>query len=160
MDFDKLKQWMELAQKYQSGDFWNNMMNQSSFGQFMNDSMDMSGGPSQSEKTNQPQHSTTFPKIDIYITDTEVTVIAELAGYEKENLHISVSGNKLLLKGTSTPIIMGQPVLQERNEGQFQRIIELPEPTFSNQIRAKLQNGLLILTYKRKYFQEERVPID
>jgi len=160
MDFDKLKQWMELAQKYQTGDFWNNMMNQSSFGQFMNESMDMSEGPSPSEKTNQPQNPSTFPKIDIYITETEVVVIAELAGYEKENLQISVSGHKLLLKGTSTPIIIGQPVHQERNEGQFQRIIELPEPTYSNQIRAKLQNGLLTLIYKRNYFQEERVSID
>ena len=159
MDFDKLKQWMELAQKYQSGDFWSNMMNQSSFAQFMNDTMDTNGGPSTAEN-HQPQNSTTFPKIDIYMTDTEVTIVAELAGYEKENLHISVSGNRLLLKGTSTPVIFGHAVLQERKEGQFQRIIELPEPTYSNQIRAKLHNGLLTLTYNRKYFQEERVAID
>ncbi|MBS4195454.1 Hsp20/alpha crystallin family protein [Lederbergia citri] len=160
MDFEQLKQWMELAQKYQSGDFWSSMMNQSSFGQFMNDTV--GPDPSKSENTVPPQQNQnkTFPKIDIYMTDTEVTVIAELAGYEKENIHISVSGNKLLLKGTSTPVIFGHVVQQERYEGQFQRIIELPEPTYSNQIKAKLHNGLLTLSYKRKYFQEERVPID
>ncbi|MBS4223156.1 Hsp20/alpha crystallin family protein [Lederbergia citrea] len=159
MDFDKLRQWMELAQKYQSGDFWNGMLDQSSFTQFMKDNMDM-GQQSEPKAQSSTTTSTQFPKVDIYMTESEVVVIAELAGYEKENLHISVSGNKLLLKGTSTPIIIGQPVLQERNEGQFQRIIELPEPTYSNQIKARFQNGLLTLTYSRKYFQEERVAID
>ncbi|MBU8878542.1 Hsp20/alpha crystallin family protein [Bacillus sp. FJAT-29790] len=157
MDFEKLKQWMELAQKYQSGDFWNGMLDQSSFSQFMKENMDM--GPS-SDAKGQPSSRTVYPNIDIYMTDSEVIVLADLAGYAKEDIQVSVSGNKLLLKGMSTPIVGGQPILQERNQGQFQRVIELPEPADTNQIRAKFQNGLLTLTYKRIYLQEERVTIE
>ncbi|WP_066288244.1 Hsp20/alpha crystallin family protein [Bacillus sp. FJAT-29937] len=157
MDFDKFKQWMELAKKYQSGDFWNGMLDQSSFQQFMKENMDMA---SNNEPPAQTSMNNNFPNTDIYINEFEVIIIADLPGFKKENLHVSISGNKLLLKGTSVPIITGQPVLQERVQGEFQRIIELPEPTESNQVKAKFQNGILILTYKRKYIYEEKVIID
>ena len=157
MDFDKLRQWMELAKKYQSGDFWGGMLDQSSFQQFMKENMDM--GPS-GDPTGQRMMKSTFPNTDIYINDFEVIVIADLPGYKKEDLHVSVSGNKLLLKGSAVPLIAGEPILQERVQGPFQRIIELPEPTESNGIKARFQNGLLTLSYKRKYMQEEKITID
>lgn len=156
MDFDKLKEWMELAKKYQSGDFWNGMLDQSSFNQFMKDSMEMPSNEPSGQRTMKNQ----YPSIDIYINEFEVIIIADLPGYKKEDLHVSVSGNKLLLKGSSVPIVAGEPVLQERIQGQFQRIIELPEATESSQIKAKFHNGLLTLTYKRKYIAEEKVIID
>lgn len=159
MDFDKLKQWLELTQKYQSSDFWGSMLDQSSFNQFLKDNMGTSS-PSKPSPPSPPETDSIYPSIDIYITDSEVILLAELAGYRKEDLHISVSGNKLLLKGTSIPIAVGQPVLQERKQGPFQRLIELPEPTESGQIKAKFQNGLLTLTYIRRYFPEERVIIE
>ncbi|KAB2331506.1 Hsp20/alpha crystallin family protein [Cytobacillus depressus] len=165
MDFEKLKQWMEVARKYQSGDFWNGMLDQSSFNQFMKENMDMgsSAGPGPNAGANslgRRPYNSKFPSIDIYMTDLEIIVLADLAGYKKEDLQVSVSGNKLLLKGTSSPIVSGQAIVQERNQGAFQRIIDLPEPTDSNQIKAKFQNGLLTLTYKRLYIQEETVPIE
>lgn len=154
MDFEKLKQWMDMAQKYQSGNFWNGLFDQSSFNQFMKETIDASSGTAPSS------NDTSYPKTDVYITDTEIIVIAELAGYTKENIHISVSGDKLMLRGEPSHMITGQPVVQERHRGPFKRIIELPEPTFSNRIKAKFQNGLLILKYERKYYEEERVKID
>jgi HSP20 family protein len=154
MDFDKLKQWMEMAQKYQSGSFWNGLFDQSSFHKFMKETMDAPTG------TAPPSFGASFPSVDIYATDTEVIVVAELAGYTKENLHISVSGNKLLLKGASSHMIAGQPVMQERHQGPFERLIELPEPAFSNQVKATFRNGLLTLTYKRNHYEEEKVTIE
>lgn len=159
MDFEKLKQWMEIARKYQSGDFWNGMLDQSSFNQFMRENMDM-GANAATNPLGQRPNKSNYPFIDIYMTDLEVIVLADLAGFKKEEIQVSVSGNKLLIKGTSSPIAGGQPIVQERNQGPFQRIIDLPEPTDSNQIKAKFQNGLLTLTYKRLYIQEERVPIE
>ncbi|MBY0120483.1 Hsp20/alpha crystallin family protein [Bacillus sp. S/N-304-OC-R1] len=156
MDFDKLKQWMELAKSYQTGDFWSGMLDQSSFNQFMKENMEMGASEPSRQRTIKNQ----FPNIDIYINDLEVIVIADLPGYKKEDLHVSVSGNKLLLKGSTVPIVAGEAVLQERIQGQFQRVVELPEATDSDQIKAKFQNGVLTLTYKRKYIQEEKVIID
>ncbi|MEH7392656.1 Hsp20/alpha crystallin family protein [Bacillus sp. JJ1503] len=141
------------------------MLDQSSFKQFMKENMDM--GPTTGISPNEAANSlgrrpsnAKFPSVDIYMTDLEVIVLADLAGFKKEDLQVSVSGNKLLLKGTSSLIVSGQAIIQERNQRPFERIIDLPEPTDSNQIKAKFQNGLLILTYKRLYIQEERVPIE
>jgi len=157
LDFENIKQWMEMAKKYQSGDFWNSMLDQSSFNQFMKDNMDF--GSSNNSFVNQTSKNE-FPRIDIYMTDYDITVIADLPGFRKEDLHVSVSGIRLLLKGTSMPIVNGQLIRQERVHGQFERVIELPEPTESNQIRAKFRDGVLILTYKRIYRQEEWVNIE
>ena len=73
---------------------------------------------------------------------------------------MSVSGTKLLIKGSDARVFIGEPVQQERQHGAFQRIIQLPEPTFPNQIRAKFNNGLLIITYTRQFRKEENVPIE
>jgi HSP20 family protein len=36
----------------------------------------------------------------------------------------------------------------------------LPEPTDAHHLRAKFENGLLILSYHRQFFQEERIHIE
>jgi HSP20 family protein len=163
MDFDKLMQWMDIAKKYQTSDFWNGVFDQSSFSQFMKENMDTDKGPGPFPEPQAEQKQTrgsSFPAIDIYLTEAEVLLVADLAGYRKENLQVSVSGAKLQLKGSLNPIVTGKPILQERSHGEFQRVVELPEPTDSTQIHAKFENGLLVLSYKRHYNQEERVNIE
>ncbi|MED4534680.1 Hsp20/alpha crystallin family protein [Metabacillus fastidiosus] len=157
MEIDKLMQWMELAKKYQKTDFWDGVFDHPSFSQFMKEQMNMDPSTEPPEKAVQEKN---FPPIDIYITDKEVIVLANLAGYIKENLHVSLSGTKLLLSGVSKPIITGQPTVQERFQGDFKRIIELPEPTDPNKVHAKFENGLLILSYKRKEIHQKRVNIE
>ncbi|KQU11630.1 MULTISPECIES: Hsp20/alpha crystallin family protein [Priestia] len=157
MDFDKLMQWMEFAKKYQTNDFWNGVFDQTAFNEFMKENMDMNAPDSyqapQASKSN-------FPPVDIYVTPHEIIIIADLPGYLKENLQVSVSGSRLLLKGSPHPLITGQLVVQERPSGDFNRIIELPEPTDAHHLRAKFENGLLILSYHRQFFQEERIHIE
>ncbi|SFC52967.1 HSP20 family protein [Bacillus sp. OV322] len=161
MDFNKLMQWMELAQKYQTTDFWNGVFEQTSFNQFMKENMDMSSpqGPSPDNGA-APMPRSDFPAVDIYVTDTEVIILADLAGYTKENIQVSVSGARLLLRGSMNSMIAGQAFLKERSQDGFRRIIDLPEPAESNLITAKFENGLLRLTYNRQFMEEERVNIE
>ena len=65
-------------------------------------------------------------------------LISDLAGYVKENIRLSVSGTSLLIKGNNQQMITGEPVQQERNHGSFERVIQLPEPTYPNQIGLNL----------------------
>lgn len=155
MDMNKIFQWMDLAKKYQTNDFWKEVFEHSSFEQFMN-SQENSGTESPFENG----QSKRFPPIDIYLTDQEVLLIVELAGYSKEHIQLSVSGIKLLIKGSNNTVFPGKTVQQERNIGPFQRVIDLPEPTFPNQIRATFKDGLLFISYKRQFMQEEEVPIE
>ncbi|XJZ25735.1 Hsp20/alpha crystallin family protein [Bacillota bacterium Lsc_1132] len=157
MDFEQLKKWMELAKKQQSEDFWKQFSDTSMFNDFLNNSNNTGEPPN---FANQTASQKNFPLIDLYMTELEIIVLVDLAGYKKENLHVSVSGTKLLLKGTFPSLIPVKPIHQERQSGDFQRIIELPEPASSNEIRAKFENGLLMVWYKRKRPPEESVIIE
>ncbi|WP_409300162.1 Hsp20/alpha crystallin family protein [Peribacillus sp. SCS-155] len=151
MEYEKIMQWMELAKKYQTPDFWNGVFDQSHVAEFMDDEPLRT----QSDKVSKGK----FPAIDIYMSETDIIVIADLPGYQKEHLHVSVSGSRLLLKGSIDRFDTGQPVLQERRQGEFQRIVELPEPTDSNQIVARFNNGILLVKYRRQFFEEQPVDI-
>lgn len=151
MDFEQIKKWMDLAKMQQSEEFWKTFTDPSNLTDFMNET-DFNGKPQ--NFANQSSQPKSFPLIDIYMTDLEIILLADLAGYQKENLQISVSGTKLLLKGTRPSIIPVKPIHQERHLGEFQRIVILPEPASSAEIRAKFDNGLLMIWYKRKTLEE------
>ena len=157
MDFDQMKKWMELAKKQQSEDFWKLFSDSSMMNDFLNNGI-RNGSPTDS--AHQPTHSKPFPPVDIYMTELEIIVLADLAGFKKDNLNVSVSGTNLLLKGTFPSLIPVKPIHQERLSGDFERIVELPEPARSSDIRAKFENGLLMVWYKRSRPPEEAVIIE
>jgi HSP20 family protein len=156
LDFDKLKQWMEIAQKYHTGNFWKNVFDQDSDTKFM---QEMGGG----ETTEKQERKTVpnFPRTDIYLTDLQVIILIELPGFRKEDVQLFVSGNQLVIKGNcKLPIIPVITIQNERMYGEFQRTVELPEPTEGKNITARFDNGLLILSYIRKYSREEHIVIE
>jgi HSP20 family protein len=156
LDFEKLKQWMEIAQKYHSGDFWNNVFDQDSATKFMQEM----GGEETKEKQER-KNIPNFPRTDIYLTDSQVIILIELPGFRKEDIQLFVSGNQLVVKGSGKlPITPVFTIQNERMYGEFQRTIELPEPTEGKNIKARFDNGLLILSYMRKYGNEERIIIE
>ncbi len=146
---------MDLAKKYQTNDFWKEVFEQSSFEDLMKNHENSGTGSPFEMKQNK-----LFPAIDIYVTDQEVLLIAELAGYQKNNIQLSISGTKLLIRGNSNQVFPGEPIQQERNIGPFERVIHLPEPTLPDQIRATFKDGLLFVSYKRQFMQDEQVPIE
>lgn len=157
MDMNKILQWMDLAKKYQSNDFWNGIFEQSSFDEFMKSNFDFEQA---GESKFEPGKGKQFPQTDIYLTNEEVLLISNLPGYVKDDIHLSVSGTRLLIKGSKKKIITGELIQQEINDGDFQRIIPLPEPAYPNHIRAKFSNGQLFVSYKRQFTNEEQVPIE
>jgi len=157
MDMNKILQWMDLAKKYQSTDFWNDIFEQSSFEEFMNGNFDFN----QTEGSNfEPSKRKNFPAVDIYLTDSEVIIIIDLPGYSKEDIELSLSNTRLKVKGNKQSIYNGETVQQERYLGEFERTIQLPEPTYPNNLQAKFMNGQLLISYKRHFTNEENVPID
>ena len=155
MDFEKLKQWMEITQTYQNGKFWDMVFEKSPPEEMMG------------EFENQPERnksvhasSKNFPKTDIFLTEAAVIVLLEIPGAIKEDVFLTVSGNKLTVRGViKAPILNGISVQTERKYGEFQRIIELPEPTDSKHIQARFESGLLVISYGRRYRQEENILI-
>lgn len=156
MDFEKLRQWMEVTQKYQNNKFWDMIFEHHSPEEMMGE---FEENPEERPKPKQPILKK-FPPTDIFITETAVILLLEIPGAVKEDVFLSVSGNKLIVRGIiKSPILNGEVVQSERKYGEFQRTIELPEPTDSKHIQARFDNGLLIITYGRVYRQEESIYI-
>ncbi|WP_027409031.1 Hsp20/alpha crystallin family protein [Anoxybacteroides tepidamans] len=156
MDFEKLKQWMEIAQKYQSGAFWNSIFDQHSAKEWMKE-MEVAEWSETSEK--KAAHP--FPPTDIYLTDSHVVLLVELAGFQKEEIQLSISGTQLVIRGDcKLPLTPAAAIQTERTYGKFERTIELPEPAEGKHVKARLENGLLILMYRRPYRQEETITIE
>ena len=155
MDFDKLKQWMEVTQKYQNGKFWDMVFEQGT----QEETIDGFENSQESKKSTRATLKK-FPVTDIFLTETAVIILLEIPGALKEDVFLSVSGNKLTVRGViQSPILNGQSLLNERRYGEFQRVIELPESTDSQHIQARFDNGLLAITYGRTYRQEESIYI-
>lgn len=95
------------------------------------------------QRDQEPSH---FPKADIVQNETEIVVIAELPGVQKEDIQLSLGDEHLHLKGTVRPIAATQKFyLSERHGGEFQRSFLLPVrvEARSIKIRASLRDGLL-----------------
>lgn len=162
MDYEKLKQWMDMAKNMNGGEFWNNIFDQEFAKQFINDppfNSQVSGSNHQEDR--QESKHRPFPSIDLLEGEEEVVVMIEVPGIKKENIELALKGNILTVKGNALPI---HPHLKltysERFYGEFQRQISLPDIITPNQLNAKFWNGILYVSYQRTVEKGEIIPID
>jgi HSP20 family protein len=162
MDIEKLKQWMEVAQNMQGGEFWNNIFDQDFAKQFLDDQpFKTAPESSKGEPREKQQTSQVFPIIELLEGEQEVYVIIELPGLKKEDIELGIAGDVLTVKGINSPIYSQlKRTYSERFTGEFQRQIKLPDTISPNQLNARYWNGLLIVSYPRAYSRVEIIPID
>lgn len=86
------------------------------------------------------------PAIDIYETEREVVVVAELAGISEEDVEVTVSGRTLTMDGERKPR-RGRPgrlySQMEISHGPFHREVLLPAEVDAKEARAEYSHGLL-----------------
>ncbi|MCQ6282152.1 Hsp20/alpha crystallin family protein [Bacillus sp. EB600] len=163
MDIEKLKQWMEIAQNMQGGEFWNNIFDQDFARQMLDEQpFKTSSSSSKSQDSNEKQTpNSKFPIIELLEGDNEVNIIIELPGLKREEIELGLAGDILTVKGINNPIYPHlKRTYSERFTGQFQRQIKLPDTISPNQLSARYWNGLLIVSYTRAYSKVEVIPID
>ncbi len=89
------------------------------------------------------------PKVDLRETEAELILSAELPGIDPENLEISLSESRLVLRGETR---RGKEMkeegyrLMERRYGTFQRAINLPSEIKPGEARADYSDGILEIT--------------
>jgi HSP20 family protein len=79
-------------------------------------------------------------------------VTAELPGYEKKDVDISLTGDVLRLHGSrKSPDCKDDECFhrQERSYGAFDREIKLPFAIDQNSVEASFQNGVLSISLNR-----------
>jgi HSP20 family protein len=87
-----------------------------------------------------------MPMVDIYETDDEIVVNAEIPGIDSEDITVKVSENSLIIKGErklEKGLREENYHLIERNHGRFQRAFSLPVEVDHENAQAVFRDGVL-----------------
>ena len=94
------------------------------------------------------------PAADIYETDTDVILHIELAGIDKNSLHIVFEHGQLFLWGKRAFEKSTHPVKihrMERMYGTFQRIFRIPALIKTQAITASYERGILQIVLPKQH---------
>ncbi|MGD9031550.1 MAG: Hsp20/alpha crystallin family protein [Desulfobacteraceae bacterium] len=88
------------------------------------------------------------PAVDIFETDREITLVADIPGVKADSLDIDLRDNVLTLVGeVEAPEGQGEvDVLREYDTGKYLREFTLSEMIDQSKIEAELKDGVLRLT--------------
>ena len=87
-----------------------------------------------------------FPLVNLFEDDQNLYLTAEMPGLDASDLELSIQGDSLTLRGEVKAPEADRQVnyhRRERDSGFFRRVINLPEKTAPDQVRASLTNGVL-----------------
>lgn len=102
----------------------------------------------------------TMLAVDIYEDDKQFVVRADLPGFEKSDVQISLTEGMLTINAESSPdegkTGGGHWLRRERRHGQYVRSIQLAGTYDANKISASLQSGVLEVTVPKPRKSEPR----
>ncbi len=102
--------------------------------------------------------------LDIIEKDNGFIIKADLPGYKKEDVKISVKNNQLTISASKTEekkVDEGTVHREERYSGSYSRTLTLPNSCLNSDIKAKLDNGVLTLDIKKKEIEPaKQITID
>jgi HSP20 family protein len=92
--------------------------------------------------------ATWAPAVDIYETENELVVKAELPDFQDKDIDVRITNNTLTIRGErkfETGVNEDNFLRIERAYGSFMRSFSLPNTVNSENIRADYRNGILTL---------------
>lgn len=97
------------------------------------------------ETTNREKYF--IPAVDIFESETDVTVIAEMPGVTAEGIEITLEDDVLIMKGKKElEAGTGRILLQEYETGNYQRRFTVAETIDQDKIKATMTDGMLRIT--------------
>ncbi|KZS96406.1 small heat shock protein [Sistotremastrum niveocremeum HHB9708] len=112
--------------------------------------------PSSNRNTvdNRRTSSSLIPRMDIHENPEANTVTAsfELPGLKKEDVNIDLANSRLTISGKSERSTEHNEegyAVKERNFGKFSRSIQLPKGIQPQDIGAKMEDGVLTVTFPK-----------
>ncbi len=100
----------------------------------------------------RPARTQEYPLVDIWTSEDEALVTAELPGIDAKDLELAVVGNTLTLRGRRVrpELKKGEAYhRQERRYGEFVRSVDLPFKVDSEKVGASFQRGQLTIQVPR-----------
>lgn len=101
----------------------------------------------------------TWPQIDLFESNGEFVIRADVPGLKKEDLHVEITDNELVISGErrdEREEHKGEFYRSERSYGRFERRIALPEGTNADSVSSTFNNGILEVRMKAPEQQTKR----
>ena len=115
------------------------------------------------DSSGQADLATWAPPVDIYETENELVVKADLPDLQDKDIDVRVTGNTLTIRGErkfEKDVNEDNYLRIERSYGSFTRSFSLPNTVSSESIRADYRNGVLTLHMaKREESKPKRIKI-
>ena len=94
----------------------------------------------------------TYPPINVGSTPDQVDIYLFTAGFDPKSLDITIHQNLLTVSGERRLITEERAdyYRKERFDGEFRRVLNLPEDVDPDKVDAKYQDGVLHITIKRR----------
>jgi HSP20 family protein len=92
--------------------------------------------------------ATWAPPVDIYETENELVLKADLPGLQEKDIDVRVENNMLTIRGErkfEKDVTEDNYLRVERAYGSFTRSFSLPNTVSSESVRAEYRNGILTL---------------
>lgn len=111
--------------------------------------VETSTAPNQARPEETPRERTRggqylVPRVDIYETESELLLIADVPGVGTEDVDLRFERAELILHGRARQTERGQQKLfQEFEKGDFYRVFQISETIDSSRIDATCKNGVL-----------------
>ncbi|HUK42761.1 MAG TPA: Hsp20/alpha crystallin family protein [Candidatus Acidoferrales bacterium] len=99
------------------------------------------------------------PAVDIFETDNELVLKADIPGLDQKDIDIQIENGTLSIKGERKFEREEKNKgfhRMERSYGSFVRYFTLPETVDTTQVKADYQNGVLALTLPKKEIAKPR----
>jgi len=104
-----------------------------------------------------------MPLVDIYETDEELVLLIELPGVKKEDIVLNVSSNAIEVSAELTEEKEEKVKRYHKKERiirRYYRNITLPVKVSTEDVRAKYENGMLVVRLKKEIGEKKRVRIE
>ena len=108
-----------------------------------------SGGKG-SDKEDKEDGVTSWPSLEIAQDDGQITVCAELAGMDRDDIEIGMDDGMLTLTGKKERRSQSDNGYSEFAYGRFERQVSIPSSIDLEQATASFDNGLLTITLPKK----------
>ena len=93
------------------------------------------------------------PVVDVAETENDIIIKAEIPGIDPKDIDVSITGDKLTLKGEKKEEKENTGKCYHRVEssyGSFKRVITLPASVDVDKVAAESKNGILEITLAKK----------
>ena len=102
------------------------------------------------------------PPVDILETDKDILLKANLPGVNKDSVEVKFSDGTLTIYGhVHNEITSETAILKEIEDGNFYRVFKVSDSVDVDEIKAKMEDGILLLTLpKHERAKPREIPIE